>query len=142
MFTWYHEQVQEVNLPLKKIWSFAMNPHNWPKWIDTIDSCSFSSPLKAGSIVKAKIRNRSGYLSFMITEIEHEVESKILLRTVLGSQESSMNFQEVSRGRTSILHQTSISSILCPFFKSTFLKSGQNQHQKFLNAVLENVKGV
>ena len=126
IFKWFHTDSIELNIPLDKVWRLYMNPDNWPQWVDRFESCDYEGALKSGSVVKAKIKNKSIYLPIFITEIQPHKEVKILIKSPFFVQESCTVFKEISPIKTRLIMKTSIKSLFVPFLKSYFLKKCEN----------------
>ncbi len=140
MFKSLHECSTEVDIPLQTVWNFCMNPDNWPQWIDQIESCKIVGEFKAGSTVKAKIKNRNVYVTFLITDVQPFNSCTLLIKAPLCTQTSSCTFREISHERTTITWETSIVSILSPFMKGFFAKRFESSNAKFLKLLQDNAK--
>lgn len=137
MFTWSHEDSIEVNLPIQKAWTFYTNPTNWLKWEDQFDVVVFEGILKAGSQIKAKIKNRPLHIAILVTEVKPYEEFKSVVKHLLITQESGCSFQEISPERTRITLRFSVISFFLPFIKNTSFKKVEKTYSKCLNAFAE-----
>jgi hypothetical protein len=138
MRKWSHEYSIEVDLPLETVWGFYINPGNWPKWLDQIDSCVCEEDLKTGSIVMTKIKNRSLCLPIWITDVVPSQECKILIKAPFFVQQSSFAVSWISPMKTCLTLKTSVESILTPFFKSFYRKRVETQNSKSLEFLLRS----
>ena len=78
MFSWSHENVIEVDLPLQIAWDFYMNPVNIPKWEDRFGACVLEEELKGGSRVRAKIKNKAEEILICLLKSSHTMNVSIL----------------------------------------------------------------
>ncbi|MGC1879422.1 MAG: SRPBCC family protein [Rhabdochlamydiaceae bacterium] len=140
MFKWFYEYSTEVDIPLQKVWDFCINPNHWPQWMDQLESCKMEGEFKAGSMVKAKIKNRTFHLPIFITDVKPFKSCALLMKGPLISQTSSCTLREISRDKTALIMKTSIVSILTPFIKRYFTKHMEAQMQKCRKAILDNAK--
>jgi len=86
MFCWLHEFSFEVNHPLQKVWDFGINPSNWPKWSEKIESCHCEGKLQPDSLIKVKVKSRfpqDVYIPIKLKEIEPYRECKLLIKVPL-----------------------------------------------------------
>lgn len=142
MFTWSHENSMDVDLPLQKAWNFYTNPSNWLKWEDRFDAFVLEGTLRAGSQIKAKIKNKSIHITILVTEIKPYHECKCLLKSPFFTQESLCTFEEISLGKTRITLKICVISLFVPFMKKFFLKNIEKVRPKYLKAFAEFAKQV
>jgi hypothetical protein len=127
----------EVNLSLRKVWDFYMNPINWPKWEDRFEACVVEEELKAGSKIKAKIKDKPIQILILVTELRPYHECKYLVKTLFFTQESLCVFQEISAEKTRITLKLCVISIFTPFVKSMFLKNIEKSRSKCLQVLAD-----
>lgn len=137
MFKWSTEYSIEADYPLRKVYDFIANPHNWPKWLKELDSCTFDDPIKTGSVITVTIKKRSAKFKMLITKLEPYKESSSLTKAPLFLQEASCIFQEISPNKTCVIFKINVKSILVPFLKSYFSKKQMMQKKSLLNALQE-----
>ena len=134
MFTWLHEDSMDVDLPLQKAWDFYTNPSNWPKWEDRFDACVLEGTLRAGSRIKAKIKNKPIHIEIWVTEVRPYYECKCLVKSLFFTQESLCAFREISPQKTRITLTIYIVSFFTPFMKKLFLRNIEKTRSRRLNA--------
>lgn len=105
MFKWTYKYLLQVDLPLKEVWDFHCDPTNWSKWDNQLDTCFLVGEFKAGTQIKAKIKNKSTHLLIIIAEVKPYQNIKHCLMYL-----SVFRFDAY------------IFSLLTPFMKTTFLK--------------------
>lgn len=142
MFTWSHEDSMEVDLPLQKAWNFYTDPINWPKWEDQFDAFSLQGALKAGSQIKAKIKNKPIHIEIWVTEVRLYDEYKFLVKSLFFTQENSCVFREVSSQKTRLILSTSVVSFFTPFMKNIFLRNIEKTHSKCFIAFAETARQI
>lgn len=135
MFMWKHDYSIEVNIPIRKIWEFQLNPNNWSKWMDQFDSFTYIGEIETGSIIKAKIKNRNQQISILFTDVKPVKEFSICMKSLLGYQESTCTNEEISAGKTRINITTKVKSLLVPFMKSSFKKKVEMQYSKYFESL-------
>jgi hypothetical protein len=95
MFKWYYKHTFEIDAPIQKVWQICADPSNWPKWIDQLESCQFDGEIKAGSIIKCKVKTRFPkdiYIPIRIVDINPYREAISELKVPLMTQETSPHF--------------------------------------------------
>ena len=127
----------DVDLPLQEAWNFFMNPANWPKWEDQFESCFLEGDLRAGSKIKAKIKNKPIRILILITEVRPYHECKYLIKSLFFTQESLCTLQEMSPGKTRITLKMCIIGFFVPFMKTIFLKNMEKSYSKRLSVFAE-----
>jgi len=137
MFTWSHEDSMDVDLPLQKAWNFYTDPSNWPKWEDRFDACVLQGALRAGSQIKAKIKNKPIHIEIWVTEVRPYHECKCLVKSLFFTQESLCTFQEISPQKTRIILTICVVSFFTPFVKKIFHRNIEKTRAKRLSAFAE-----
>jgi hypothetical protein len=137
MFTWSHEDSIDVDLPLQKAWDLLINPSNWPKWEEKLDACVYEGELKAGSKIKAKIKNKPAEVVILFAEVRQYQEYKYIIKSLFFTQESLCMFHEISSSKTRVIFKTSVISFFTPFMKKYFLKNLEQTRSKYLNFLSE-----
>jgi polyketide cyclase/dehydrase/lipid transport protein len=137
MFTWSHETSMDVDLPLQQVWNFYLDPSNWPKWEDRLESCVLKGDLRVGAKIRAKVKDKPVQLLFFVTEIKPYHECKFLTKTPLATQESLCTFEELSPEKTRITLKICIISLLTPFMRAIFRKHTEKTYSKCFNVLAE-----
>jgi hypothetical protein len=137
MFTWSHEDSIEVDLSIQKAWDFYTDPNNWLKWEDRFDAITLVGSLRAGSQIKAKIKNKPIHILMLVAEVSPYRECKWLVKSLFFTQESLCTFQEISPQKTRITFTIYVVSFLTPFIKKILVKNIEENRSKRLSAFAE-----
>jgi hypothetical protein len=132
-FKWFYEESIVVNTSVSNVWDHH-NPYNWPKWIDEIESCD-SEKIEDDCVVKAKIKNKNIYLSFLFTEVSLHKKHKMRVKVPFFTQEISSIYEEISPGKTKMTSKYTVTSFFTPFLKSYYLKQLLSQRSKRLQVL-------
>lgn len=135
-----YEYSIDVDIPIQEVWKFSINPVNWSKWNEPIESFHYDEPLKTGSIIKAKMRNQNSYTTMLITELNEFEKFDTSMKFFLLTQKSSCTTNEISPERTRIIFKMTLVSILLPFFRKSCYKRAEKIMQEYLCALVEGTK--
>lgn len=136
MFTWNNEHCQELDIPLQKAWSYTSDPRNWSNWNKEFEYFTCEGDIKTGSIVEGKIKYLAPALPILITKVE-ESKYETELTSLLISQTTSWELQEISPFRTRFILKHSIKGFLTPFMKWYFSKKIKKAYSKYFKALTE-----
>lgn len=137
MFKWEHVFSTTVDFPIEKVWDFIIDPKNWTLRKELVLCTELDEPIKTGSIVKYKIKNRIGYVFFVFTEVVPYQYYEFFTKIPLFKQNSYCNLQKESSGKTTVVNKVVVTSFLNPFLKSYYSRNSEKQYKAFLDKMIQ-----
>lgn len=139
MFKWKHQFSTTVNFPIEKVWDFLIDPKNWILRKELEAFFQVEEPIKKGTIVKAKLKNKRGAVHLIFTEVKPYKYFQTVVKIPLFKQESCYSFERQSLEETKIISTLAATSILTPFLKSYYLKNFEEQYNATLDKMIKTL---
>ena len=139
-FDWDCELNSEMELPLPLAWDFCLDPNNWLKWENRIESYAFGENLSVGSLIKGKIKKKNAYISILVTGLQQHEKYETLIKVPFYKQRASLMFSEISSRKTGLKMKVFVKSPFAFFMKSYFERKVESLNAKMLDVLLKEVK--
>lgn len=126
----------EINVPIKTVWSFLLDPVNWLIFGDSIESYSYEGEIKTGSVIMCKAKDKEIYIPLFMTNVNPYKETASQIKAFLISMKCTDKYEQISPEKTRIISVGTVKSIILPFAKSSLIKCMNEQTDIGLKALL------
>ena len=134
-----------IKCPWNRVFEYASNPDNAPKWYVNIKSVQWLTPkpLKFGSKIKFKAQFLGKQLEYTYEIVEFKPESKLVMRTSQGPfpMETTYTWEEIDKKTTRMTlrnkgKSSGVSKLFVPFM-SFAIKRANMKDLRLLKEIME-----